>query len=67
MALFKREGIFFMFFSISVYYHGGDSNDATYAVVQVLCIPSHAKHCCRPSIWSMAVIMILLTLLSSET
>ena len=33
-----------------VMYHGGDSNDATCAVVRVICIPSHAKPCCRPSI-----------------
>ena len=30
--------------------HGGDSNDAISAVVLVLCIPLHAKACCRPSI-----------------
>ena len=24
--------------------HGGNSNDATCAIVRVLCIPSHAKH-----------------------
>ena len=30
--------------------HGRDSNDATCAVVRVLCIPLHAKTCCRPSI-----------------
>ena len=49
------------------YTHGCDSNDATCAVVRVLCIPSHAKHCCRRSIWSTAVNMILVILLSSET
>ena len=46
---------------------GCDSNDATCAVVRVLCIPSHAKHCCRRSIWSTAINMILVILLSSET
>ena len=30
--------------------HGGDSNDATCAVVRVLSLPLHAKACCRPSI-----------------
>ena len=39
--------------------HGGDLNVATCAVVRVLCIPSHAKHCLRPSVWSTAVSMIL--------
>ena len=29
--------------------YGGDSNDVTCAVVRVLCIPLHAKACCRSS------------------
>ena len=36
---------------------GGDSNDPTCAVNQVICIPSHAKLCGCPSLWSMAVYM----------
>ena len=51
-------------FLLLLHLHEGDSNDATCAVVRVLCIPSHAKHCCRPSIWSTTVSMILVILLT---
>ena len=47
--------------------HGGDSNDATCAVVRVVYIPLHAKPCCRPTILLTAVNMILVILLSSES
>ena len=34
----------------NVLHHGGDSNDATCAVVRVICIPLRVKTRCRPSI-----------------